>query len=916
VTAPHNGRRPRGRRRAPVLAACLAALCAAAPAAAQTAPGASAPTQTPSPAASSRAETVAQATAAPARPAAAPAPTAAPSVSAAIVRGRINVDGRLEETDWAAAPVASDFVQRRPHEGRPATQRTEVRVLYGADALYVGARMFDHPDSITAQLGRRDGRGIISDWVTIALDSYNDQRTAFVFTVNPRGVQQDLQMSNDVNTDADWDAVWEAATQMDSLGWTAELRIPLSQLRFTPGQESWGLNFQRTIARRDEVSLWSPTPPGARGFVSRFGRLTGLSGLTSPQRLQLQPYTMASVLRAPVVSGDPFHGENDLRASFGGNLRYALSSGLTLAATVNPDFGQVEADPSEVNLTAFETFFPEKRPFFLEGKNLFDFRLGDDDALFYSRRIGRAPQGSVPGDAAFRDVPEATTILGAVKVSGRTPSGWSVGLLNATAAGEQGRWIDTDGQTHRQGVEPLTNYGVLRVSRDFGGGRSSLGGILTSANRRLDDDALSFLRSSAYAGGVDGRHRMGDYEVSGWTAGTLVQGSRDAITRAQRASGHYFQRPDASHLSVDTLATSLSGAAAAAMLARIGGNWRWEVEGRMRTPGFDANDVGYTPQADLLGQRVRLTYNRFRPSGILRKWDLTFRESAQWTFGGERTETSLTLQGNVQFTNQWTGYAQLLRRAPSLSVSSLRGGPALRTTGYVRPLVLVTTDPRKRVGGQLFVNARFDDEGGRGLSISNTLDYRPSPRLSLSLSPSISWHSDPAQYVTQLPALQSTHYFVGNIDQRTTSLTGRFAFTFAPTLTLELYAQPYISAGRYSGFRAVDDPRSGAPSRRFRGFSAGEMALDSTGRYRVDLNGDGAVDTSFRNPDFNLKQLNSNAVLRWEYRPGSTLFVVWNQRRSHRLEDGTFDLDRDFGRLVDLNGTHVLLIKLSYWLNL
>ena len=331
--------------------------------------------------------------------------------------GDIVLDGRVSESAWQKAPPITNFTQSYPAPGAKPTDPTEVRVLYDDVALYVGIRMFDaHPDSIAAQLARRDASGIYSDWIHVIVDSYHDRRTAFRFTVNPKGVKKDVYTSNDGDEDVNWDAIWDVATRVDSLGWVAEFRIPLSQLRFASDNgrdHTWGFQVMRDVARRNERDSWSPWTPQSPGFVSRFGDLSGLTSIPSPRRLEVVPYVSTKLTRAPGDRANPFFRSTDTRPSAGADLKYGLSSGLTLTATVNPDFGQVEVDPSVINLSAFETFFPEKRPFFLEGSDALSFgevALYNDygsQRFFYSRRIGREPQRSVSGK--FVDQPDATT---------------------------------------------------------------------------------------------------------------------------------------------------------------------------------------------------------------------------------------------------------------------------------------------------------------------------------------------------------------------------------------------------------------------------------------------------------------------------------------------------------------------------
>jgi len=821
-----------------------------------------------------------------------------PSIAAATLRGAPPVvDGRLDDAAWQEASAATAFVQRAPNPGAPASQRTEVRVLVGAGAVYVSARMFDQPDSVAAQLSRRDAGGTYSDWAYVMLDSDDDNRSAFAFAVNPLGVQRDFIQQEDGGSDEGWDAVWEGKARKDSLGWTAEFRIPLSQLRYTEGARAWGVNFRRDIARREEVAYWAPIPPDAAGHVSRYGVLTGTEGIPGARRLEVQPYAVTRMTRAPGDGSDPFYNTNDVAASGGFDFRYGPSSALTLSGTVNPDFGQVEADPSQVNLTAFETFFPERRPFFVEGSDIFDFGLGGDAGqLFYSRRIGAAPHGGAPGEARFTDIPQRTTILGAAKLSGKTANGWSLGVMNALTASEDATYITADGTRHSAPVEPLTDFGVMRVIRDFRGGESAVGGILTTVRRSLQGDGLDFLHTAAYTGGVDWRHRFGggDYAVTGYAVGSRVEGSADAIALTQQRPGRYFQRPDAENLEFDPTRTSLMGMVGNLEVKKIGGgHWRWEAGGRVVTPGFEANDVGFQPKADVVSHFGTVEYLEFNPGKVFRNWHLLLHEGANWTTAGERTDASTFLYANAQLKNYWTLTGVVQRNLAGLSTSDLRGGPALALPGENSAQLVVQSDARRAVGGSVYGLLARQDEGlGHTTIVGGSLTARPSPRVDLSLEPQVVLYETAQQYLTQGSQPGGMGYYFGRMKQTTTALTARLSYTFSPTLSLQFYGSPFISAGAFSDYTQVTNSRA----RRFADrFTPAEVEF---------------------NPDFNVKQFRSNAVLRWEYRPGSTMFVVWNSGLDDYTNDGTYAFGRDFRRLAQGDATNTLLVKFSYWFGL
>ena len=852
----------------------------------------------------------------------------------------IQLDGKLSEGAWETAPVGSDFVQQTPNPGDPATERTEVRVVYGEDAIYVGMRMLDsNADSIASQLGRRDASGIYADWAHVAIDSYHDRRTAFRFSVTPSGIKKDALQFDDTNEDLGWDAVWDVATSRDSAGWTAEFRIPLSQLRFSTdedGAQTWGINFMRDVARRNERSTWSPIRPQVQGFVSQFGELHGLEGLRSARSLEVLPYTVVRATRAPGDEGNPFYESTAGELSVGGDVKYGLTSNLTLNATINPDFGQVEADPSVVNLSAFESFFPERRPFFLEGSNIFRFGIGTDDgsgeALFYSRRIGRRPQRGVFEPGGHVEAPDATTIIAATKVSGRTAGGWSVGFLDAVTAAEHASVSSATGALRSEIVEPTTNYMAARVSRDFGGGNTGVGGMFTAVNRDIDEAGpLGFLRSSAYTGGANFRHRWGTgdrrYEASGWVAGSHIVGSERAISAAQLSPARYFQRPDADHVEYDPTRTSLSGAAANFWMSKIAGSWRWGAGGHTRTPGFETNDLGFMGSTDYSMVFGNASYRDFTPGKVLRQWNVGINPSASWTYGGERRHTQINMFGWWQFLNFWSVNVWTSRGFDGFSGNALRGGPGIATEGAWRANFNVNSDSRKRVTGHFGSWLSKSDQGAENVAeVWAGATFRPSGRIDLSVSPFFNRFHDEWGYVGQRQGGGGPYIF-SDLDQKTFGMTTRLSYTFTPTLSLQFYAQPFVSAGEYEEFKQVTNPRADRFVDRFHTFGATEIATNrrddgSIRGYSADTDGDGELDFDFGNPDFNFKQLRSNAVLRWEYRPGSTLFLVWSQGRTDFENDGRFGFGRDFGSLlrgsrdgVDIPSTNVFLVKFSYWLD-
>jgi hypothetical protein len=880
--------------------------------------------------------------------------TALRTVRAAAASGPIHLDGRLDEPAWAAAQPAAGFTESYPNPGRAARDRTEARVLYDDEALYVGVRMYDAaPDSIAAQLARRDASGIFSDWVHVMLDTHHDRRTAYRFSVNPRGVKKDVYHFDDTREDLAWDAVWEVATRVDSAGWVAEYRIPLSQLRFSgrlpPGGRVWGLGIQRDVARRDERTSWSPWTRNDPGFVSRFGDLAGLDALRSARHLEVLPYASARVDRAPrelSPAGGPFYRATATGVSAGADVKYGLASGLTLTATVNPDFGQVEADPAVVNLSAFETFFPEQRPFFTEGAEIF--RFGSPNTFnsygfiqpFYSRRIGRPPQrglgGTIGGEEVlFTDVPEQTTIAAAAKLTGRTRGGWTVGMMDALTAPERGTYLarsivggDTSLVRRTAPVEPLSNYLAARIRRDLRGGQTVAGGMVTAVHRDLSDPALrSLLRSDAYLGGADFDHAFARraWDVNGFVALSRIQGTRGVITAAQNASSRYFARPDADYLSLDSTRTSLSGLAGALTLAKVGGE-HWVGSGTYQTvsPGFEVNDVGFQNRADYHAISTLVEYRENRASRRFRFYDAYAFTTHAWNYGLNPIFASFNAGGDVQLSNFW-GFTLRGGFNPWYDNDRLtRGGPLARVPSQWSVDLQTRTDTRRRVviGNELFY--RNDASGEYDQVVAFNLDVRPSAALRVRLAPSWSHEKDTDQFVRSVadPLATATfgrRYVLADVEQTTLSMDARVDWTFTPNLSLQVYAQPFSARGDFRGYKEFLRP--GSFDFAVYGRGASTITRDpTTGVYTVDPDGAGpassfAVGRGFGERDFELRSLRGSAVLRWEYRPGSALFLVWQQQREGASFTGDFAQAENDGSLFRDPVRNILVIKASWWLS-
>jgi hypothetical protein len=890
-----------------------------------------------------------------------------PSTIAAPRLGTIVLDGRLDDDAWSKAIPVTSFTQIDPEEGKPASQRTEVRFVYDEDALYVGARMYDTagPAGIVTRLVRRDA-DMESDWFQVVIDAYHDHLGRAFFQINPSGVKFDALGVGGSNPDPSWDPIWEAATRIDSAGWTAELRIPYSQLHFSRQEvQTWGLQIRRFIQRRNEQDQWAFWTKTEVGGPSRFGHLEGLRIAHVPQHLEAVPYVVGRSRHIrPSAPGDPFNDGSLQDMRVGGDLKALLTSNFTLDATINPDFGQVEVDPASVNLSAFETFYAEKRPFFVAGSGIFDFGNAScyfcsnfsSVESFYSRRIGRSPQGAgLARDAGtYADVPESATILGAAKITGRTATGTTVGLLNAVTRREMADVVDSTGSRFTREVEPLTNYFVGRATQDYRGGDLVVGGIATSVLRRLDDGALrDRLTRHAEALGADlvAQWDRKTYSLFATAEYSNIAGSPAAILRAQRSSARYYQRPDrefrhGAFLSgfYDSSATSMSGLATYVRVAKDGGHLNWEAQVNARTPGFEVNDISFLSRAGYVQEIYNLSYNWTRPTSWYRNIAFIVGGQQQQNFEGLLTNRDVHFWVGGQTPQFWNWNGWVLRVPQSYDEALLRGGPVAVTPTLDIASANVTTDARRAVVLNLNPQFRHDAGGGFRSQINGSARWKPASNVSLSVGPSWAFSRGAQQYVTSVAdptsaAFYGRRYVLSDIVQKTLSMDTRLAVTFTPTSTLELYAQPFIATGAYSAFKELDAPRQVHKS--VYGVDRGTLEpgaygtlIDANGDkvctpfasppaggvptecYRIDPDAGGpAVAFSIGNPDFNFRALRGNAVYRWEYKPGSTLFLVWTQSREDNAQNlGDFQLGRDRTALFAAHPDNIFLVKLSYWL--
>ncbi len=877
---------------------------------------------------------------------ASPDTTRPPVAIAAPLVGTIDLDGKLDEPAWRHAHPITQFRQYEPDEGAPASLPTEVLILYGPHALYIGARMRE-PGGVVAPLARRDQlldangnngsfNSLTTDKLIIELDPYHNHLDAAWFEVNPAGVRGDQ-----FDGDPSWDPVWQAATHVDSLGWTAEMRIPYSQLRFSHDSvQTWGLQIWRYIDRKNEHDMWSFRRQNQSDGPAFFGTLTGLRIPPQPREVELLPYVVAGGTFKQTPAGDPYHNGRATRLAAGGDLKALLTSSLTLDATLNPDFGQVEVDPATLNLTAFETYYPEKRPFFVAGAS--NFAFGGMSCMmcnimmpdpFYSRRIGRPPQldGWVSDHSVYANEPDNTTILGAAKITGRTQSGYTVGLLDAATNRETASYVPAVGEAQRtQIVEPYANYFVGRVQKQFDGGASTLGVLLTSTLRSMPDTVVSdALHSRAEEAGADWLHTWHQQEYS-WMGNVLftdVGGSPAAIAATERSSAHYFQRPDR-HLTsdglfsarYDTTATSLRGYGLFTRVAKDNGTFLWEAMTDILSPGFELNDLGYLQSADNLWFNGNVGAQATTPTSWYRNLAAIFGGYTQYDFEGDRTGQGLQAYYGMTFPNYWRVRLIGIHDEPSLDPGLTRGGPIVVRAGYDMGSFEVSTDPRRPAVFDFTAQAvRGVGAATHSLTLMPGVALKPAANVFLQLSPTYAINQDGAQYVTSVAdptatAFYGTRYVFAFVRTRTVSLDTRLNWTFTPNLTLQLYAQPFIASGAYSSFRQFARPR--ALKKLVYGRDIGTISYNAdSATYTVDPDGAGpARPFTFANPNFTSSSLRGTAVLRWEYRPGSTLYFVWTQQRAGSGPSGSFDFNSARTAILGDHPENVFQIKATYWI--
>ena len=819
------------------------------------------------------------------------------------------IDGVLDDEVWSLGEWQGDFTQQQPVGGTDPTEETYIKVLYDYSNLFVSIIcQDDEPDLIRDIFDRRDA--LSGDMTGIAIDSYHDKLTAFEFNLSAAGQKMDLKHLGDYQWDFNWNAVWDGATSKNDTGWVAEMRIPFSQMRYTNREKHvWGMHVWRWIDRRQEEDQWQYIPLNAPAMVYLFGELQDVNNIRESRQVEFLPYVLSSIEKP--ANGDGF---DPLRFNAGIDAKVGISSDYTLDLSINPDFGQVEADPSVLNLTSFETFYEEKRPFFLEGNEIFDFEL-DGDIPYYSRRIGSAPLFPNTWDGQeVSDIPQRTTILGAAKLTGKSSKGLSVGLLNGLTAQEYGVVKDGSGEDQEIQVAPLSNYLSSRVKKEFNEGNTIAGGMFSLVNRLSPDSAVeTLLPSAALTGGLDLLHYWDNknYFLEVKSAASQLQGSQDAMLQKQLGPIHRFQRPDATYLEVDSTREQIAGLGGLIQVGKKGGNINFNLLGQFRSPGLNLNDMGYIRQADFIGEGGEISYRMLEPGDWVREYTLTLQQEARWSFGGENIYNQLGASFALRTNKLWNYMLSYNYDFSHLDIRELRGGPALRMDGEHQSGLYLASNRSKDFSagfGGHFNTYTVKDSHQEVLHAE--LTWLPIRKIRLSALASMNWRKYHQQYVRTLSDNTETLYLVGQIDQQTPSVTFRAELFLNPELSIQYYGSPYFSAGDYSEFKRVDQSRERDMDERL---EALDLSYDQENNsYSFDYNG---TSWNFSNPDFSFSQFRSNLVFRWEYHPGSTLYLVWAHDRSGW--DGAYQPLSDIvGDLFTTDGNNVFMFKLNFWFSL
>ena len=847
------------------------------------------------------------------------------------------IDGRLDDDFWTKHGEWTDrFVQVSPFERTISASPTRAKVLYDNKYIYVGVYCRDaFPEQMNRFVGNRDENSV-GDLISVAFDTYHDFRAASEFNINIGGNRTDLIVTDKLTVNLSWNAVWEGRTHvnMPDSSWTAELRIPFNQLRYNQVSDSdiWGLHIRRIIRRNNEVQNWSLIPLKNNGHVFSFGEMHGMIDLPKARGIEFLPYVMGKYKREPAIPGSPYQKGYLWGGNAGLDVKVGLSD-YTLDLTINPDFGQVDVDPSVMNLTSYETFYDEKRPFFLEGKHITDFLMGSD-MMFHTRRIGAVPAlgpEGIDNVNKFAETVNNVPIIGAMKLTGTNTHGVTLGIVQSVTARtsvnvmRQGNYLSSGPGAQdvfdREVLEPLTNFTVARVQKNWEG-NTLLGGMFTSVNRALDEPRLKDnLIRNAYTAGVDFTqffsNRLYYVEMKGMFSS--LNGSASAITRLQRNAVHYYQRTSSKdYLGVDMNRTSLNGTGGYVKAGRKGNaKWTFTETFSWLSPGFDLNDVGYLRQADMMSNETAVEFRQTNPWKKFRSNTLSLSQINQWNYGGKFLGNSIALGWRSMLFNRYEANITQTYGLNKVDTRRLRGGPDMYFGEWYSPGITLNTDKAKRVVFTMQYSGDYNLSGDYSLnSISPSLSLRLGSHVYMTGKFTYARNSDKLQYVATVPLSSQSDpaYIVGNMEQQTYGLTFKFQVNVTPDVSVQWYAAPFTSTAKYNDFKKAMNPASRVRDERFHTFSAesNEISL-SDGRYTVQND---AGNYTFSNPNFNFNEFRSNLVARWEYLPGSTLYFVWGHSMSNRAGTYLPGWDQNLDRMFGLPSTNVFMVKLNYWFNL
>lgn len=837
----------------------------------------------------------------------------------------IQIDGFFNEESWKLAQWHEDFQMYYPYDNKKATYQTKFAILYDENFVYVAVKAFDNnPSDIIKRVTRRDD--IDGDYIGVQFDSYNDKQTAYCFSVSAAGSKQDKFISGDGDVhDDSYDPIWWVETKITDEGWMAEMKIPFSQFRFVNKYEqTWGIQVERFVKRNEERSLWQPKRRDDPGWVHHYGEMNGLVDIQPKKVMDLYPYAVGGFESYEKEDGNPYRDGSDAITNIGLDGKIGLTNNLTLDFTINPDFGQVEADPSNVNLSGFELFFPEKRPFFIEGNNILSFPLmfGDGDLSYdnpyYSRRIGRRPHYDPANayDSTFSSVPNNTTILGAAKITGRTDKGLSIGILETVTQKEIAEFNRND-SVGKETSEPLTNYSMISLRQDFDDGNTLLGGTFTSVNRSIEDAHLEDLHRNAYSGGIDftkyWKEKTWFFSAKGIYS--YVDGETEAITSTQQSLSHNFDRPDADYLSLDTNATSLSGYGGNIHFGKSGGGKVSFVSAvYFKSPGLELNDMGFVRHADDIITINWLGYRINEPFSVFRNFGLNFNHWSNFDFGGNYMGMGGNTNMHATFKNFYRVSFGVNLNSNRISNTHLRGGPSYHLPGNTNQWIWVGSDSRKkfRVNANASFNTGFEKHSySRWYSLS--FNFKPIDMVELSFNPRYNPRMNEQQYFTDTEYNNETKYILATLHRKTISAGIRANLNVTPDLSFQLWMQPYFATGEYSDYKVVTDTDNPEYKERFMVFDDEQLKLNETnGVFSIDEDKDGTIDYTFAEDHFNTKFSQLNFVARWEYRPGSVLFFVWSKNKGNFDGGPNQGFSSDFSDLWNQQADHTFLVKLSY----